>query len=95
MEVDLDSPENLHENHTDFPMAPEKIKIKEEMLSPYCLGTKEENNIKVGVCNKLIPNLMPKNNYVVHYGNLKYYLSKGLVLKKVHRILSDWMKQTK
>ena len=96
LEVDLDSPENLHENHTDFPMAPEKIKIKAEMLSPYCLGTKEENNIKAGVSNTLIPNLMPKNNYVVHYRNLKYYLSKGLVLKKVHRILefkqSDWMK---
>ena len=96
LEVDLDYPENLHEDHSDFPMAPAKIKIKEEMLSPYCLEIKEENNIKVGVCNKLIPNLMPKNNYVVHYRNLKYYLSKGLVLKKVHRILefkqSDWMK---
>ena len=66
------------------------------MLSPCCLEIKEEDNIKVGICNKLIPNLMPKINYVVHYRNLKYYLSKGLVLKKVHRILefkqSDWMK---
>ena len=35
-------------------------KLKGEMLSPYCLEIKEENNIKVGVCNKLIPNLMPK-----------------------------------
>ena len=26
LEVDLDSPKNLHENHTGFPMAPEKIK---------------------------------------------------------------------
>ena len=96
LEVDLDYPENLHEDHSDFPMAPAKIKIKEEMLSPYCLEIKEENNIKVGVCNKLIPNLIPKNNYIVHYRNLKYYLSKELALKKVHRILefkqSDWMK---
>ena len=95
-EVDLNHSENLHEDHNDFPMAPEKIKIKEEMLSPYCLEIKEENNIKVGVSNKLIPNLIPKNNYIVHYRNLKYYLSKGLALKKVHRILefkqSDWMK---
>ena len=59
-------------------MAPEKIKIKEEMLSPYCLEIKEETDIKEGVCKKLIPNLMPKNNDVVHYKNLKYYLSKGL-----------------
>ena len=66
------------------------------MLSPYCLEIKEEDNIKVEICNKLIPNLMPKINYVVLHRNLKYYLSKGLVLKKVHRILdfkqSDWMK---
>ena len=79
-------------------MAPEKIKIKGEMLSPYCLEIKEENNIKVRVCNKLIPNLIPKNNYVVHYRNLNYYLSKGLALKKVHRILefkqSDLMKSS-
>ena len=30
---------------------------------------------------------MSKKNYVVHYRNLKYYLSKRLILKKVHRIL--------
>ena len=66
------------------------------MLSQHCLEIKEEDNIKVGICNKLIPNLMPKINYVFLHRNLKYYLSKGLVLKKVHRILdfkqSDWMK---
>ena len=81
---------------SDFPMASQKVKIKEELLSLYCLEIKKEHDIKVGVVNKLISNLMPKNNYVVHYRNLKYYLSKGLVLKKVHRILefkqSDWMK---
>ena len=77
-------------------MAPEKVKIKEEWLSPYCLELKEENNIKVGVCNKLTPNLMSKYYYVVHYRNLKYYLSQGLILKKVQKILefkqSPWMK---
>ena len=30
---------------------------------------------------------MSKKNYVVHYRNLKYYLSQGLIFKKVHRIL--------
>ena len=39
---------------------------------------------------------MPKEKYVVHYRNLRYYLSKGLVFKKVHRILefkqSNWIK---
>ena len=34
MEVDLEYPENLHD-FQDYPMGPEKI--KDEMLSPFCL----------------------------------------------------------
>ena len=96
MEVDLDYPEELHEEHKDYPLAPEKIKIEEELLSPYSLEIKKENNIKVGGINKLVQNLLSKKNYVVHYRNLRYYLSQGLILKKVHKILefkqSAWMK---
>ena len=77
-------------------MTPEKIKVKEEMLSPDQLEMKNKYDIKVGGINKLIPNLLSKENYAVHYRDLKYYLSKGLILTKVHRILefkqSAWMK---
>ena len=45
--------------------------------------------------NKLVPNLGNKSKYVVHYKNLQLYLSLGMKLTKVHRILklkqSDWM----
>ena len=37
---------------------------------------------------KLIPNLGDKIKYVVHFENLKYYLSLGMKLVKIHRILS-------
>ena len=47
MEVDLYYPKELHEKHNDYPMAPEKIKIEEEMLSPYSLEIKKENDIEV------------------------------------------------
>ena len=43
--------------------------------------------IKVGGVNKLVPNLGNKNKYVVHYKNLQLYLSLGMKLNKVHRIL--------
>ena len=69
----IEYPENLHEEHSDYPMAPEKIKIKEEWLSSHCLEIKKEHDIKPGGINKLVPNLMPKFNYVVHYRNLQYY----------------------
>ena len=87
MEVDLDYPECFHEEHNDYSLAPEKIKAKEKMLSLHQLKMKNKHDIKVGSTNKLIPNLMSKKNYVIHYRNLKYYLSQRLKLKEVHRTL--------
>ena len=53
--------------------------------------------IKVGDVKKVIPNLGSKINYVVHYRNLQLYLSLGMKLTKIHRLLkfkqSDWIKK--
>ena len=35
-EVDLEYPEELHELHNDFPLAPEKLTVSNDMLSKYC-----------------------------------------------------------
>ena len=35
----------------------------------------------VGSVKKLVPNLMDKNNYVIHYRNLQQCLEFGLKLK--------------
>ena len=44
---------------------------------------------------KLVPNLRDKEKYVLHYKNLQLYLSLGMKIKKVHRVLefdqSPWM----
>ena len=37
---------------------------------------------------KLTPNLWDKVKYVVHYRNLEFYLQLGLVVTKVHRVLT-------
>ena len=46
---------------------------------------------------KLIPNLGNKTNYVLHYKNLQLYLSLGMKLTKIHKVLtfkqSDWMRK--
>ena len=36
LEVDLEYPRELRDLHNDYPLAPEKIKVRKEMLSPYC-----------------------------------------------------------
>ena len=35
LEVDLDYPEHLHDQHNCYPLAPEKMQISSDMLSDY------------------------------------------------------------
>ena len=97
LEVDLEYPKELHELHNDYPLAAEKIKVTKEMLSPYCKNIQGQFGISIGQVAKLIPTLSSKKNYVLHYRNLQLYLSLGLKLKKVHRVLefdqSPWLAQ--
>ena len=96
LKVDLEYPKKLHDIHNDYPLAPEKINIPKEWLSKYCLKIVNVYNITTGTVKKLVLNLMNKNNYVIHYRNLKQSLEFGMNLKKMHRILklkqSDWMR---
>ena len=36
LEVDLEYPDELHEFHNDYPVAPEKLTVSSDMLSKYC-----------------------------------------------------------
>ena len=97
LEVDLQHPDKLHELHNDYPLAPEKRAVSSDVLSKYCKKIADKYGIKVGDVKKLISNLGNKTNYVVHYKNLQLYLSLGMKLTKIHRVLkfkqSDWMKK--
>ena len=86
-EVDLEYPDELHHLHNDYPWAAEKIKVTDEMLSDYCKRIKNKYNISSGNVHKLIPTLNDKEKYVLHEEDLKLYLSLGLKLKAVHRVL--------
>ena len=74
--------------HNDYPLCPEYISIKYDMLSNYCKDIVNKYHIKVGNVKKLIPNLCDKIKYPIHYRNLQYCLKLGMKLIKIHRILS-------
>ena len=66
LEVDLEYPKELHQLHNDYPLAPDKIEIKEEMLSNYQLHIGHFYNIPIGNVNKLVPNFFVKEKYVLN-----------------------------
>ena len=86
-EVDLEYPEELHDLHNDYPCAPEKIVVTDDMLSEYCRSIKNLHGNSSGNVKTLINSLSNKEKYVLHYSNLKLYQSFGLKLTKVHRVL--------
>ena len=89
LEVDLDYPEVLHEPHNDYPLAPDKRLLQYEMLNEYQLQilvhyAVPKSSLKV---QKLIPHLLPRRNYIIHYRNLRLYLEEGMQLKKIYRVI--------
>ena len=96
LKADLEYPDELHDLHNNYLLAPEKLTISYEMLSNYCHKIADKYGITVEV-KKLIPNLGNKTSYVAHCRNLQLYFSLEIKLTKIHRVLkfkqSDWMKK--
>ena len=96
LEVDIDYPSHLHGVHSDFPLCPQSLEVNPDDLSPYTKFLASKLGIKPGKCNKLIANLHSKGRYVLHYRNLKLYTRLGMVVTKIHRIISftqsRWLK---
>jgi hypothetical protein len=92
VECDLEYPSELHETHNDYPLAPDHVMVTEAMLSPFC----KSMNVKHAFTEKLIGDLHPKIKYKTHYRNLKLYLSLGMKLLRVHRVVAfrqePWLK---
>ena len=89
LEVDLKYPRKLHDLHNQYPLAPEKLKVENDMISPYLRNLLDIHSLKhSNKTEKLIPNLSDKEKYIVHYKALQLYLSLGLELKKIHRVIS-------
>ena len=95
LEGDLDYPEDLHDLHNDYPLAPVRRKVDVEELSEYQNALFGERGSKNTGPEKLLLDLHDKKEYVIHYKTLELYLSLGLKLTKIHRAISfsqkPWM----
>jgi hypothetical protein len=94
LEVDLDYPHELHDDHSDYPLAPEKRPVQE--VSEYTRSIAAELGHVIKPTVKLMSTLYDKRKYVVHYVNLQLYLRRGLVLRRIRRVLKfrqrAWLK---
>ena len=93
----LEYPDELHELHNDYPLAPKELAVINDMLSKYCKKIADKYGIKVGDVKRIILNLRNKTKYVLHYRHFQLYLFLGMKLIKIHRMLkfkqSNWMKK--
>ena len=90
LQVDLEYPEDLHNAHNAYPLAPERLLVEKGWMSEY-----QHSLVAPTEVEKLVPNLRNKSRYVLHYRNLQLYMSLGLRLTAVCRALrfdqSPWM----
>ena len=60
LEVDLEYPNELHELHNDYLLAPEKLVVSNNVLSAYCKKIANQYDIKVRNVKKYILILTPR-----------------------------------
>jgi hypothetical protein len=86
-EVDLEIPTHLHDLLDDLPLAPEKSKVTWDMFTPYMVdlhgGTRGYRGTE-----KLLLTHLPKSHYVIHCALLQFYLKMGILVTKIHRIVT-------
>ena len=96
--ADLVYPQVLHDKHNDYPMAPERMQIQPTMISETQVKLRAQYKMpRNSAYTKLVPNLLNKREYVLHYRLYKYYLEHGLVGSKIHKVIkfrqSPWLKK--
>ena len=99
LEVDLGYPEHLHHKTADFPLAPESGEVSYDMFSDFMKTFYHtlEPTKSYKPTRKLLLTHYDKQHYFVHFAVLKFYLSMGMTLDKVHRVVKykqkPWLKE--
>ena len=90
IEVDLKYPDNITRKTKFFPFAPVNKKISPDKFNDYMKEMKPDTHMQT---SKLICDWSDKKNYLIHYRMLTFYIRHGMIVEKVHEIIS--FKQSK
>ena len=85
VEVDLKYPDNIKEKTKKFPFAPVNKKINPDNYNDYMKEIRPDTYVQT---KKLICDWSDKKNYLIHYRMLKFYVRHGMIVDKVHDIIS-------
>lgn len=87
LEVDLEYPKELHDEHNDYPLCPEQYAVPSELMSPLQKIWYAELDEPRNDFDKLCGTLRDKHKYVLHGEMLRFYLKHGMRLRHIHRAL--------
>jgi hypothetical protein len=79
VEVDLEYPQELHDNHNDLPLAPQRVSLGHNDASEHAQKLTGDASTS---CEKLAGHFRPNFNHVCDARLLQYYVSKGLRVTK-------------
>ena len=90
MILTLNIQKKLHQHHSNFLLAPHNFSIQNKNLSPKAseLLDSLRPNPKSYKSEKLTTTLFGLKNYVLHSSLLDFYVSQGLIVKKINKALS-------
>ena len=84
LDVDLEIPKELHRLFNDYPLAPERFEITEDILSPYTKDLLQRMNKKHTKQILLTQTLYNKYHYKIYYKTLRLYVDLGVKILKIH-----------
>ena len=85
IEADLIYPDKIKERTKNLPFAPVNKKINPDNFNEYMKEIRPDTYVQ---SSNLICDWSDKKNYLIHFRMLNFYVSHGIIVHKVHEIIS-------